>query len=61
MSWTKSQSIDADQRARRQLLVAAMAAHGFKNYDKEWWHFSLIRTRRVPSIYDFPVTARTLH
>jgi zinc D-Ala-D-Ala dipeptidase len=24
----------------RERLVKAMAAHGFTNYDKEWWHFS---------------------
>jgi D-alanyl-D-alanine dipeptidase len=25
----------------RQLLVRAMEAEGFRNYDKEWWHFSM--------------------
>ncbi len=25
---------------RRQLLVDAMSAEGFVNYEKEWWHFS---------------------
>lgn len=24
----------------RQILVKAMEAEGFKNYEKEWWHFS---------------------
>jgi D-alanyl-D-alanine dipeptidase len=24
----------------RQILVRAMEAEGFKNYEKEWWHFS---------------------
>ena len=28
-------------RDNRQKLVAAMAAEGFANYDKEWWHFRL--------------------
>ena len=27
--------------AHRRILVDAMAAEGFVNYDKEWWHFSL--------------------
>lgn len=27
--------------ANRRILVDAMAAEGFVNYDKEWWHFSL--------------------
>lgn len=26
--------------ANRQRLVRAMAAEGFSNYEKEWWHFS---------------------
>ena len=25
----------------RRILVEAMAAEGFNNYEKEWWHFSL--------------------
>lgn len=25
----------------RRVLVEAMAAEGFENYDKEWWHFSI--------------------
>lgn len=28
-------------RANRSLLVEEMARQGFRNYDKEWWHFSL--------------------
>lgn len=27
--------------ANRARLVRAMAAEGFRNYDKEWWHFTL--------------------
>lgn len=27
-------------RRNRQLLLDAMGAEGFENYDKEWWHFS---------------------
>lgn len=26
--------------ANRRILVDAMAAEGFRNYEKEWWHFS---------------------
>jgi zinc D-Ala-D-Ala dipeptidase len=28
-------------RENRQRLVNAMAAEGWRNYEKEWWHFSL--------------------
>ena len=27
--------------ANRRILVRAMEAEGFRNYEKEWWHFSL--------------------
>jgi D-alanyl-D-alanine dipeptidase len=27
-------------RRNRQILVRAMEAEGFSNYDQEWWHFS---------------------
>lgn len=27
-------------RENRDLLVEAMVAEGFRNYDREWWHFS---------------------
>ncbi|HEX6368402.1 MAG TPA: M15 family metallopeptidase [Longimicrobium sp.] len=30
--------------ANRRILVDAMAAEGFRNYDKEWWHFSFTGT-----------------
>jgi len=26
--------------ANRRTLVRAMEAEGFRNYEKEWWHFS---------------------
>jgi hypothetical protein len=34
-------SISATAKANRLLLREAMERHGFKNYAKEWWHFSL--------------------
>jgi D-alanyl-D-alanine dipeptidase len=27
--------------ANRRILVEAMAAEGFQNYDQEWWHYSI--------------------
>ena len=32
----------------RQRLVAAMEAQGFRNYDQEWWHFSIEVPDPVP-------------
>jgi D-alanyl-D-alanine dipeptidase len=37
----------------RQVLVEAMAAEGFENYDQEWWHFSYPVDGAVP--FDLPV------
>lgn len=31
----------ADVAHNRRVLVEAMAAEGFENYEKEWWHFSI--------------------
>ncbi len=53
-SWTKAAGLTGEQRARRDLLLQAMTRHGFKNYAREWWHFSYYAAdpRRA---YDFPV------
>jgi D-alanyl-D-alanine dipeptidase len=53
---TAAKSITPAQRRRRAMLVSAMAAQGFVNYTKEWWHFSL--PGAVGPAYDFPITAR---
>ena len=37
----------------RQRLVAAMEAQGFRNYEQEWWHFSIEVPDPVP--FDVPV------
>jgi zinc D-Ala-D-Ala dipeptidase len=54
-SWTADTSIGAEAHANRMLLAAAMRRHGFRGYDKEWWHFTL-RNEPFPDTYfDFPV------
>lgn len=40
-SWVNFQSITDKQKENRQLLQSIMIKHGFKNYPKEWWHFTL--------------------
>jgi len=49
-SWTGSQHISAEARAHRLLLVTLMKKHGFRNYRKEWWHFTL-ETEPYPDTY----------
>lgn len=41
LSHTKAAEITPTQRRWRQTLVTAMAGHGFRNYAREWWHFTL--------------------
>ena len=39
-SRTRSAAVTPEQRKHRELLVQTMARHGFRNYAREWWHFS---------------------
>ena len=54
-SWVENNKLTAQQRANRMLLQTIMLKHGFRNYPKEWWHFTL-RNEPFPETYfDFPV------
>ncbi len=55
-SHTLSAAISAEQKRARLTLVTALRKHGFKNYFREWWHF----TYAVPDAraYDFPIGQR---
>ena len=54
-SWTADASINPEQHANRMLLVAAMRRHGFRNYDKEWWHYTLTPEPFPDTYFNFPV------
>lgn len=41
LSHTANTEIGPGQRMNRLLLKSLMEKHGFRNYDKEWWHFTL--------------------
>ncbi|OZV67504.1 M15 family metallopeptidase [Winogradskyella aurantia] len=54
-SWVDYKDITAVQKANRQLLQNVMAKYNFRNYPKEWWHFTL-RGEPFPKTYfDFPI------
>lgn len=53
-SSTASPDISAAQRRNRQTLLNAMTRHGFKNYSREWWHFSFA-TEGAVAAADFPI------
>ena len=55
-SHTASGSITPRQRAWRQTLRDAMRRHGFANYAKEWWHYSL--PGAGSGAFDFPILKR---
>lgn len=53
-SHTRSRSISPAQSRNREILVNAMARHGFANYRREWWHFTYrgVTSRRT---FDLPI------
>lgn len=44
---------EGEAKANRQRLRAAMKAHGFVPYEKEWWHFTL-PADPAPPVLDVP-------
>ena len=54
-SWVDYKGITEQQKANRKLLQTIMLKHNFRNYPKEWWHFTL-RWEPFPKTYfDFEV------
>jgi len=54
-SWVEYNNITEQQKANRQLLQTVMLKYNFRNYPKEWWHFTL-RWEPFPKTYfDFEV------
>lgn len=52
---TDDPRITGPQREHRQRLRTAMEAAGFRNYDKEWWHYTLVEEPKPGRLYDVPV------
>ncbi|TPI15004.1 M15 family metallopeptidase [Mesorhizobium sp. B4-1-1] len=57
MSETAHHPLPAEATANRKMLLAAMRAAGFRNYAREWWHFTLAKEPFPKQRFDFPVTA----
>jgi len=49
-------AIDQVARAHRDLLRSAMEAAGFRNYPKEWWHYTLENEPYPATHFDVPVS-----
>lgn len=56
-SATASREISADARKSREKLIKLMQGAGFRNYAREWWHFSLI-DEPFKQGFDFEVTGK---
>jgi len=54
-SWPSDMTVGAQAQANRALLAAAMTRGGFRPYDKEWWHFTLVDEPFPDTYFDFPV------
>jgi len=52
-SWTQS-SVGPQARAHRDALVSVMQSAGFKNYPREWWHFTFGDPQNAPA-YDVEI------
>ncbi|WP_299115875.1 M15 family metallopeptidase [uncultured Winogradskyella sp.] len=54
-SWVDYDNIEENQKKNRQLLQTIMLKYNFRNYPKEWWHFTL-RWEPFPKTYfDFEI------
>ncbi|WP_338357359.1 M15 family metallopeptidase [Yeosuana marina] len=54
-SWVNYEGITETQKANRQLLQNVMLKHGFRNYSKEWWHFTLRGEPFPDTFFDFVI------
>lgn len=55
LSWPDSDAVTAPQKANRRLLARLMAAHRFKPFEQEWWHFTLADEPFPDTYFDFPI------
>ncbi len=54
-SWIIYDKLTKKQNYHRQLLQKVMLANGFRNYSKEWWHFTLKQEPYRNQYFDFNV------
>jgi len=55
-SFTRSSQLTNEQRRWRTLLLRAMERHGFRNYFREWWHYT--HDSGAGASYDFAIEPR---
>ncbi len=60
LSHTDTPDIGVEPRRNRQLLVEAMSRAGFRNYSKEWWHFTLVDEPYPDQYFDVVVASESV-
>ncbi len=55
ISGIETTKISKNQKSLRALLKRRMEKHGFKSYEKEWWHFTLDKEPYPDTYFNFPV------
>jgi len=58
-SWHDSNLVTQEQSQMRNLLRSQMQKHGFKMYQKEWWHYSLKNEPFPETYFDFDIAPST--
>lgn len=53
--------ISEEQYQNRMILRKAMLKHGFKPYECEWWHFTLVNEPFPNTYFNFPITTKSIH
>lgn len=53
LSHTANKKIGLQQKINRLLLKSLMEKHGFRNFEKEWWHYTLINEPYPNTYFDF--------
>ena len=55
LSHTANTNITSQQKINRLVLKSLMEKHGFKNYDMEWWHYTLKNEPYPDTYFDFVI------
>lgn len=55
LSHTENDAVGMEALANRLLLKSVMTRHGFVNYDKEWWHYTLKDEPYTDKYFNFVV------
>lgn len=53
-AWHGAKGLTEEQEQNREILLTVMEKHGFKSFEKEWWHYRL-KNEPYSTSFDFPV------